>query len=227
MFFSMSNQECKVRPQILNVKVDDPIFFLYIVKTRKCSGSCNNINNSLAKLCVPDVKVLNVKVSNLVSGINETRRIEWHETCKCKCRFNSSFCNNKQRCDDDKYRCQCKELIDKCVWDKGFIWNPSNCECKSCDFSEYLDYKNCKWKTRLANKLAEKCTENIYEVKISEVTLTENMRKCISCILYIVFFSIIFTVNIRISTYFVTINTWIVKKENVSRYHYVYQAKNY
>ena len=171
--------------------------------------------------------MLNVKVSNLVSGINETRRIEWHETCKCKCRFNSSFCNNKQRCDDDKCRCQCKELIDKCVWDKEFIWNPSNCECKSCDFSEYLDYKNCKWKKRLANKLAEKCTENIYEVKISEVTLTENMRKCISCILYIVFFSIIFTVNIRISTYFVTINTWIVKKENVSRHHYVYQAKNY
>ena len=27
---------------------------------------------------------------------------------------------------------------------KGFIWNPSNCECecdKSCDIGEYLDYK--------------------------------------------------------------------------------------
>ena len=97
-FISMKNQECKVRPQIVNVNVDDPVFFPFSIKTSKCSGSCNNINNPLAKLCVPDVvKNLNVKVFNLVSGTNETRRIEWHETCKCKCRFNSSVCNNKQR----------------------------------------------------------------------------------------------------------------------------------
>ena len=31
-----------------------------------------------------------------------------------------------------------EELIDKGICDKGFIWNPSNCECecdKNCDFS--------------------------------------------------------------------------------------------
>ena len=44
--------------------------------------SCNNINNPCTKFCVPDVvKNLNVKLFNLVSGINETRRIEWHKTC--------------------------------------------------------------------------------------------------------------------------------------------------
>ena len=40
-------------------------------------------------------------------------------------------------------------MIDKGVCDKGFILNPSNSECgcyKSWDFSEYLDYKNCKCK---------------------------------------------------------------------------------
>ena len=142
--------------------------FFLLVLTSKCSGSCNNINNPCAKLCVPDVvKKLNVKVFYLVSGTNEIRRIEWHETCKCKCRFNSSVCNNKQRWNDDKCRCECKELIDKGVRDKWFVWNPSNCECeryKSSDFSEYLDYKNCKCKKRLVDKLverssAEECTE--------------------------------------------------------------------
>ena len=57
--------------------------------------------------------------------------------------------------DDDKCRCECKELIDKGVCDRGFIWHPSNCGCeryKSCDFSEYLDYENCKSKKRLVNK---------------------------------------------------------------------------
>ena len=41
----MNNQECKVKPQIVNVNGDDPVFFPFGIKTSKCSGSCNNINN--------------------------------------------------------------------------------------------------------------------------------------------------------------------------------------
>ena len=58
-----------------------------------------------------------------------------------------SVCNRKQRWDNDKCRCESKELIDKGICDNGFIWNPSNCECEShqsCDVGEYLDYENCK-----------------------------------------------------------------------------------
>ena len=91
---SMNNQKCKLRPQIANFNGDDPVFFCFIIKTSKCGGSCNNINNPYTKLCLPDVaKNLNVKVFNLVSGTNETRRLEWHRTFKCKCRFNSSVSN--------------------------------------------------------------------------------------------------------------------------------------
>ena len=48
--------------------------------------------------------------------------------------------------------------------DKGFIWNPSNFESdydKSCDLGEYLDYKNCKCRNKLVDKLVEECSENI------------------------------------------------------------------
>ena len=73
-------------------------------------------------MCVPDVvKNLNVKVFNLMSRTNETRHIEWHETCKCKCRLDASVCNNKQRLNDDKCRCECKELIDKSICDKALF----------------------------------------------------------------------------------------------------------
>ena len=113
---SMKNQECKVRPEIINVNSNEPVFYPFSIKTSKCSGSCNNINDPYAKMCVPDVvKNLNVKVFNLMSRTNETRRIRWHETCKCKCRLDASLCNNKQRWNDDKCWCECKELIDKCV----------------------------------------------------------------------------------------------------------------
>ena len=64
---SMNNQECKVRPQIVNVNSDEPVFYPFSIKTSKCSGSCNNINDPYAKMCVPDVvKNLNVKVFNLM-----------------------------------------------------------------------------------------------------------------------------------------------------------------
>ena len=82
---SISNQECKVRPEIINVNSNDPMFYAFSIKTSKCSGTCNNINDPYAKLGVPDVvKNLNIKVFNLLSRTNETRHIKWHETCKCK-----------------------------------------------------------------------------------------------------------------------------------------------
>ena len=49
-------------------------------------------------------------VFNLMSRTNETRHTEWYETCKCKCRLDGSLCNNKQCWNEDKCRCECKEL---------------------------------------------------------------------------------------------------------------------
>ena len=68
----MKNQVCKVRPEIINVNSNEPAFYPFSIKTSKCSGSCNNINDSYAKMCVPDViKDLNVKVFHLMSRTTE------------------------------------------------------------------------------------------------------------------------------------------------------------
>ena len=179
----MNNQVCKVRPEIISVNSNEPVFCPFSIKTNKCSGSCNNINDPYAKMCVPDVvKNLNVKVFNLMSRTNETRHIKWHETCKCKCRLDASVCNNKQRLNDDKCRCVCKELIGKGVCDKGCAWNLSSCECecdKSCDSGEYLDYENCKCRKRLVDKMVEECSENIDEAKLTGIALFEHGNECV------------------------------------------------
>ena len=144
-FVPMNNQECKIRPEIINLNTNEPMYYRYSIKLNKCKGSCNTINDPYAKMCVPDqIKNTSVKVFNLISRTNETRHIKWHKTCKCRCRLDASICNNKQRRNDGKCRCECKELIDTGMFDKGFIWNPSNCECecdKSCDIGEYLTIK--------------------------------------------------------------------------------------
>ena len=106
---SRKNQKCKTRSQVINVNGDEPVVFRFSIETSKCSGSCNNINYPYAKICVPDiVKNLNVKVFNLMSRTNETRFIEWHETCKCECKFGENVSNNKQRWHKNKCRCECK-----------------------------------------------------------------------------------------------------------------------
>ena len=59
---SMNNQECKIRPQIVHVNSEEPVFFPFSIKTSKCSGICNNINDPYVKLFVPDVvKHFNVR----------------------------------------------------------------------------------------------------------------------------------------------------------------------
>ena len=89
---SMKNQECKVRPEIININSNNPIFYPFSVGINRCSGNCNNINDPYARICVPDiVKNLNVKVFNLITLTNETRTIKWNETCKCICRLNEIF----------------------------------------------------------------------------------------------------------------------------------------
>ena len=154
-----------------------------------------------------------------MSRANETRHIECHETCKCKCRFDSSVCDNKKRWNDDKCMCECKELIDKVVCDKGFIWNPSTCECecdKSCNFAEYLDYENCKWRKTLVHKLVEEYTETFHEVKLAKIISTEdeNKYKFSPCTLHIVLFLILFTVNVGIGSYFLYFD-WFKKKKAI------------
>ena len=89
---SVNNQECKRRSEIININSNEPSFYPYFIKVNKCSGSCNNTNNPYEKFGVPDVvKNINGKVFNLISRMNETRFIEWHETCKCKCRSDLSL----------------------------------------------------------------------------------------------------------------------------------------
>ena len=42
---SLNNQECKIRPEIININSNEHLFHPYSVKLDKCSGSCNNVND--------------------------------------------------------------------------------------------------------------------------------------------------------------------------------------
>ena len=181
------------RPKILDINegVGEVLFYPYNVLVNKYSGSCDTINNPMAKSCVPNViKRVNMQVYNFLMRLNETRNVLLHESCKCICKLTSSVCNNKQIWKVDTCRCDCNEDfagIINCT--KGFTWNPSTCEyqCdKWCKPGQYLDHKNCICKIKLIGRVIEECASVINETMINNkdnITTTNNTY----LILFIVF----------------------------------------
>ena len=113
--------------------------------------------------------------------------------------------------------------------DKGFIWNPSNCECecdKSCDIGEYLDYKNCKCRKRIVDKLVEECSENIdgnemlynktlNAIPLNAIPLNVYKKVCNSCVIYIVLFVVFLIRSICVCCVFIYFH-WYLKKDNIT-----------
>ena len=83
---SVVNQKCMPRPKILDVNegIGEALFHPYNVLVNRCSGSCNTLDNPMAKMCVPNIiKRINMKVYIFLMRLNETRNVLWHESCKC------------------------------------------------------------------------------------------------------------------------------------------------
>ena len=148
--------------------------------------------------------------------------MKWHKTCKCKCRLDARVCKSKQRWNEDKCRYECKELTYKGIFDKGFILNPSNCECecdKSCNIGELLGYKSCKCRNKIVDKLLEECSKNIdgnkmvhnetlneillNAVPLDAIPLNVYKKMCNFCTIYIVLLAIFFITSICISSVFI------------------------
>ena len=207
---SAINEKCMSRPKITDLNKNEPAFYTYSIKVKKFSGDCNNINDPMAKLCVPDiVRDINIKVFNLLSRINETRKIVWHETCKCVCRLTSAICNDRQEWNENKCRCECKEdlvRVSKLACDKGYMWNPSTCSCQCdryCETGQYLDYKNCVCRKKIIDDLIEQCT-SIVDMDIKNNTFSKKSNEASSNIYFVLFivFLVLFILFLVVFIYY-------------------------
>ena len=77
--------------------------------------------------CVPNIiKNITLKIFDLISWKNKPKQIKWHEICRCVCILDPIACNNKQKWNKDKCRCEC--LVNK-KCDNKFVWKPYKCKC--------------------------------------------------------------------------------------------------
>ena len=44
----------------------------------------------------------------MITGINESKKLAKHISCKCECKFDSIKCNSNQKWNNDKCWCKCK-----------------------------------------------------------------------------------------------------------------------
>ena len=212
---SVMNEKRMARPKIINTNPNEPVFYPLSIKVNKCSGDCNTINDPMAKLCAPDVvKDLNVKEFNMMERINETRKVVWHETCKCVCRLTSAICNDKQDWNANKCVCECKEdLVSKLVCEKGYMWNPNTCACewdKLCEVGQYLDYRECACRKKLIDDLIEQCT-TVVDTEIGNstdlLTSKESSSSNINLYLFVILLIIVSLSAAGSFYYFKKVNT--------------------
>ena len=98
-----------------------------------------------------------------MSWKNKTKQIKRYESCKCECRLNPIICNNKQKWNKDK--CRCERLVDK-KCDNNFVWNPSNCKCE--------------YKKKAAHLLTEECGETVPIKKYNKTVSIKKYNKTVS-----------------------------------------------
>ena len=130
----IKNQERTVTEVIIN---NEYMIYPFSIKENRCNGNCNNISNPYSRVCVPNfIRNITAKVFDLMSWKNKTKQIKLHESCKCECRLDTIICNNKQKWNKHKCRCEC--LVNK-KCDKNYVWNPSNCKCEYKKSSAFIN----------------------------------------------------------------------------------------
>ena len=118
----LNYQECAVRKVIVD---NDYMTFPYKIKVDKCIGSCNDKDNPYFKVCLPDsVKNIGVKSFDLISQKTVFKNISFHQSCGCL--LDKKVCDNLQKWNKKKCRCECLKIKD---CDVGYSWNVNNCRC--------------------------------------------------------------------------------------------------
>ena len=91
-YVSLSNKKFEIQLTLINLHPNEYSqefhYYPFAVKLDRCVGSCNTLNDISNKVYVPNkTEDLNLGVFNMNTGINESKTLTKHISCKCKCKF--------------------------------------------------------------------------------------------------------------------------------------------
>ena len=111
---SLSNQKWEIQPTLINLHPNENNqefhYYPFAVILDRCAGRCNVLNDLSSNVFVPNkTGDLNLSVFNIVTGINESKTLANHVSCKSKCKLDRKKCNSNQLRNNDKCRCKCNK----------------------------------------------------------------------------------------------------------------------
>ena len=162
--FVLKIEECGVRKVIVdNVYMTFP----YKIGIHRCIGSCNDKNNPYYKVCLPDiVENISIKSFYLILQKNVLKNISFHQSCKSWCLLDEKVCNNLQKWNKEKCRCEC--LKEKKCCDNSFF-NVVNCSCELRKAAALI-VEECK---EISNNIKNDCI-----MQNKTVTLIKKIENC-------------------------------------------------
>ena len=77
---SLSNQKCEIQPTLINLHPyecsQEFHYYPFAVKSDRCVGSCNTLNDLSNKVCVPNkTDALSLSMSNMITGIIDSKTL--------------------------------------------------------------------------------------------------------------------------------------------------------
>ena len=77
-------------------------YYPFAAKLDKFAGNCNTFNDLSNKVFVSNkTEDLNLRMFNMIAGINESKTLTKHISSKYKCRFDGRKCNSDQWWNND------------------------------------------------------------------------------------------------------------------------------
>ena len=81
-YVTLNSRPCQGRPTIVNINSRETLFYQFLIGVNKCGGICNAVDDLYARAFVLNkVKNMNLKVVNVMSGLNKTKFSVQHELC--------------------------------------------------------------------------------------------------------------------------------------------------
>ena len=197
---SLSSQKYIIQPILINLHPTEYSqefhYYTFSVKLDRCVRTCNTLNDLSNKVCVPNkTEDLNLSVINMITGINESKALTKHMSCKYRCRFDGRKCISDQWWNDDKCWCECKKHH---VCEKDYVWNPATCK-----------YENGKYLASFMGDSAIMCNE-IIEPYDDKTNSNEKQANCKTQKLYILLAFLLITIALlmAVSIYCYLIKYW-------------------
>ena len=121
-----------IQPTLINLHPNEYSqefhYYPFSVKLDRCVGSCNTLNDLSNKVCIPNkTEDLNLSVFNIITGLNESKALTKHISCKCKCRFDEK--NVIQI--NGRITINVNISVKKFMYVKKIVWNPATCNCEN------------------------------------------------------------------------------------------------